>query len=189
MSRVTPSQTIGPFFHFALPFGGGERLVDPEARGAIRLEGRVLDGEGSPVGDAMIELWQADASGVYAHPEDPRHGEADGQFLGFGRTATDDEGAFSFVTLKPGRVPGRGNTLQAPHICVSIFARGLLDRVVTRIYFADEPDANDEDPVLGSIEDPARRATLLAQPANGESRTYRLDIRLQGDDETVFFDI
>ena len=167
----TPSQTVGPFFAIGLPWDAGPLIVARDAPGAITISGTVYDGAGEPIPDALIETWQADP------PLDA--------FRGFGRAATDDHGAFEIVTLKPGRVPWPGGGEQAPHIDVSVFARGLLHRCVTRIYFADESDANASDPVLASV--PAdRRATLLAQPtADG----YTFDIRLQGEDETVFFAI
>jgi protocatechuate 3,4-dioxygenase alpha subunit len=187
MSKVTPSQTVGPFFHYALPFSGGETIVDPSARDAIRIEGQVLDGEGTPVVDAMIEAWQADPDGIYNHPEDPRQAHVADGFHGFGRTHTDEDGRFHFLTVKPGKVPGPGNSLQAPHISVSVFARGLLDRVATRIYFADEEASNTVDPVLSSLPD---ATTLVATAVEGGSLpTYRFDIRLQGENETVFFDV
>jgi protocatechuate 3,4-dioxygenase alpha subunit len=167
----TPSQTVGPFFAIGLPWDAGPLVVARDTPGAITISGTVYDGAGEPVPDALIETWQADPP-----LEDVR---------GFGRGATDDGGAFEIVTLKPGPVPWPDGGEQAPHIDVSVFARGLLHRCVTRIYFADEADANAADPVLESV--PAdRRATLLAQPtADG----YALDIRLQGENETVFFAI
>jgi protocatechuate 3,4-dioxygenase alpha subunit len=149
----------------------------------------VLDGKGAPVNDALIEIWQANAAGRYRHPADTRDDVAvDPSFTGFGRTMTDNDGAFRFETVRPGRVPGRGNTLQAPHIGVTVLARGMPNHAYTRIYFADETRANAEDAVLASIE-PARRGTLIAQRANANGiGVYRFDIRLQGDNETVFFD-
>jgi protocatechuate 3,4-dioxygenase, alpha subunit len=173
----TPSQTVGPFLHLVLPYAGGGLLVPPEAPGAVRITGRVLDGAGEPVIDALVEVWQADGCGRY-HPEP----DADG-FSGFGRVATDAEGGFTFVTCKPGRVPWPAGGEQAPHLAVSVFARGLLNRVVARLYFPDEEAANAADPVLGMIPDAAARATLVAVP-DGDG--LRFDIRLQGDRETVF---
>jgi protocatechuate 3,4-dioxygenase alpha subunit len=178
----TPSQTIGPFFSHALPWPDGPAVVEPGHPGAIRIGGRVRDGAGDPVPDAMIETWQADPDGRFAHPEDPSGG-AGVTFRGFGRALTDDDGRYGLVTLKPGPVPGPGGP-QAPHIDVSVFARGLLNRLVTRIYFPDEPERNAADPVLASIGDPERRATLVAV-ADGEG--LRFDIHLQGPHETVFF--
>lgn len=187
-SPVTPSQTVGPFFHVGLDRPGTERLVAETAEGAIRIEGRVLDGDGEPVSDAMVEIWQANAAGRYRHPEDDDRPPGAEGFAGFGRAGTDDEGRFHFITVKPGRVPGRGNALQAPHVNVVVFARGLLTHLYTRLYFADESAANDEDPLLGSIDDPQARSTLLAvrQLSRGGIPVYRFDIRLQGPLETVF---
>ncbi len=186
MYLPTPSQTIGPFFSFALPGLQGNELVPPGTDGALRIEGRVLDGEGNPVVDAMIEIWQAHRSGRYAHPEDRRDLPLDEDFTGFGRCGTDGAGRFWFLTVKPGRVPGPAGALQAPHVNVSVFARGLLQRAVTRIYFPDEVEANESDPVLRSIADPIARSTLVARAENG---LLRFDIHLQGERETAFFDI
>jgi protocatechuate 3,4-dioxygenase alpha subunit len=182
MTRLgtTPSQTVGPFFAIGLPWPDGPHVVEEGTPGAIWLEGYVLDGAGDPVPDALVETWQADPDGRFAHHDDPR-GPA-GDFRGFGRAPT-DQGRWRILTLKPGPVPGPGGTLQAPHVDVSIFARGMLNRLVTRIYFADEEAANAADPVLATLEDDAQRSTLLAQPTDDG---YRLDFRLQGDGETVF---
>jgi protocatechuate 3,4-dioxygenase, alpha subunit len=176
---ITPSQTVGPFFAFALPYEGGEHVVPPDRPGAIRIAGAVIDGAGEPVSDALIEIWQADPAGRYAHPEDPRCDEA--AFTGFARCPTDAEGRFEFITVKPGPVPP-----QAPHINVTVLARGLLKQLVTRIYFPDEEAANITDPLLTSISDPAVRATLIARPRNG---ALRFDIHLQGEHETAFLDV
>ena len=182
MPEPTPSQTIGPFFEYALPYDAGERLVAPDAPGAIRIAGRVIDGAGDPIDDALVEIWQANRAGRYRHPEDTRDElPLDDGFSGFGRCPTDADGAWEIHTLKPGAV---GN--QAPHVAVHVFARGLLMHLATRIYFADEPEANAADPVLTRLAGDAERATLLARPEDGG---YRLDIRLQGDGETVFFDV
>lgn len=177
---TTPSQTIGPFFAHALPWPDGPHVVSEDDAEAFWLLGRVLDGNGDPVGDALIETWQADPDGRFDHPDDPR-GRAEG-FRGFGRCPTQAAGGFAIRTCKPGRVSGPDG-LQAPHIDVSVLARGVLQRLVTRIYFADEETSNAEDPILARVDEDARR-TLLAQPT-GDG--YRIDIRLQGDDETVFF--
>jgi len=184
----TPSQTVGPFFHYALDHpkwadltGGGK------AKGqVIRVAGRVLDGEGAALPDVMLELWQANAAGKYAHPEDKQDKPVDPAFRGFGRVSTAKDGSYAFTTIRPGAVPGRGNTLQAPHINVSVFGRGLLKRLCTRIYFADLAKENDADPLLASIEDAAARRTLLATPEGGN---YRFDIVLQGERETAFLDV
>ena len=183
----TASQTVGPYFGFALLDGFGSELVRPDAPGAIRIRGRVLDGAGDPVPDAMVELWQAGSAGRYADPVDARTDLAlDEGFTGFGRCGTDPEGRFEFVTVKPGPVPGPAGRPQAPHIDVSVFARGLLKRLVTRIYFPDEEAANGADPVLSSIPDADARETLVAQQEDG---FLRFDVRLQGDRETVFFGV
>jgi protocatechuate 3,4-dioxygenase alpha subunit len=179
--QVTPSQTIGPFFSIGLTWDDGPFAVPEGTGGAFWIRGRVTDGDGEPVPDAVIETWQADPDGRYSHPDDPR---ADGgDFRGFARAPTDRDGTFAIHTVKPGPVPGAGGATQAPHLAMAVFARGLLNRVVTRVYFADEAELNAADPVLAAIPED-RRATLIAQPDDGG---YRLDIRLQGEDETVFF--
>ena len=178
-STLTPSQTVGPFLSIALRWPDGPEAVEQGRPGAVWLRGRVLDGSGEPVTDALVETWQADAEGRFDHPDDPR-GAVAGR--GFGRSETVD-GEYAVRTVKPGRVPDGEGGLQAPHVDVSVFARGLMDRVVTRLYFADEPAANDEDAVLRSVPE-HRRTTLLAQPSEDG---YRLDVVLQGDGETVFF--
>jgi protocatechuate 3,4-dioxygenase alpha subunit len=175
MSDLTPSQTVGPFFAVGLPWPDGPYVVPEGTPGAVWVRGRVLDGAGAPVPDALVETWQADPSG--------RYGE-DG-FRGFARVGTDAEGRYAIHTVKPGAVPGPDGSTQAPHIAVSVFARGLLNRVVTRVYFADEEAANAADPILAGVAAPAR-ATLLAGAAEDG---YAFDIQLQGDDETVFFSI
>ena len=181
----TPSQTIGPFFKPALIRSGQETLVTTRTRGErITIEGRVLDGDAAAVSDAMIELWQANADGRYDHPDDSQEKLLDSEFHGFGRAATDERGRFRFYTIKPGPVPGPGNLLQAPHINVSIFARGLLKRLITRIYFPGEP-LNATDAVLKTVA-PERRATLVARIEND---VLRFDIVLHGENETVFFDL
>lgn len=184
MALPTPSQTVGPYFHIGLPTEGRAELVAPDAQGSIRLEGVVLDGEDRPVPDALIEIWQANRAGRYAHPEDTREDlPLEDGFTGFGRCATDAEGGYRFQTIKPGAVPAPGGRMQAPHVAISVLGRGLLKRLATRIYFPDEQEANAADPVLATV--PAeRRATLLAKPTDDG---YRFDIRLQGTGETVFF--
>ncbi|HSY79457.1 MAG TPA: protocatechuate 3,4-dioxygenase subunit alpha [Verrucomicrobiae bacterium] len=182
----TPSQTVGPFFKPALIRSGQESLVTASTRGErVAIEGCVLDGDAAAVSDAMIELWQANADGCYDHPEEFQEKIYDPDFRGFGRSATDERGRFRFHTIKPGPVAGPGTVLQAPHINVSIFARGLLKRLVTRIYFPDEP-LNAGDAVLNAVA-PARRSTLVAQV--DRPGVLRFDIVLQGEHETVFFDV
>ncbi len=182
--HTTPSATVGPYLAIGLTWEDGRHAVEPDAAGAIWLRGTVTDGNGDVVPDALVETWQADPEGRFDHPDDPRGAAAWPGFRGFGRSETVDDGRYAICTLKPGRVPDGEGGLQAPHVDVSVFARGLLDRVVTRIYFADEAEANAEDVVLRSLPDDAARRTLLA------TRTpdgYRLDIRLRGERETVFF--
>ena len=161
MSGSTPPQTVGPFFSIGLPWPDGPQVVEPGSPGAIALRGTVYDGEGEPLPDALVETWQPPGEGC----------------RGFGRCPTDGRGGWEIVTRKPAAAGG-----EAPHVAVAVFARGLLDRVPTRVYFADEPEANAADPLLSSL-DGARRATLLAAPEDGG---YRFDIHLQGPDETVF---
>jgi len=170
----TPSQTVGPFFSIGLPWEGGSHAVAPDTPGAIRIAGTIADGEGAPIPDALIETWQSDP------PAQP------GRFRGFTRCGYEEgDGSYELVTLKPGPVPGPDGAPQAPHLDVSVFARGMLHRCVTRIYFADEAEANAADPVLARVPE-ARRSTLLAQP---EAGGYRFDIRVQGLGETVFFEV
>jgi protocatechuate 3,4-dioxygenase, alpha subunit len=184
MSSLTPSQTVGPYLSLGLRWPDGPHVVPEGTPGAVWLRGRVTDGAGEPVTDALVETWQADPDGRFAHPDDPRGPTepAVAGFRGFGRSET-ESGEYAVLTLKPGRVPDGSGGLQAPHVDVSVFARGLLDRVVTRLYFADEQAANDEDPVLQALPG-AGRATLVAHRSEDG---YRLDIVLQGDGETVFF--
>jgi protocatechuate 3,4-dioxygenase alpha subunit len=162
MPDATPPQTVGPFFSIGLPWPDGPTVAEPGSEGAIVLRGAVYDGEGAPVPDALIETWQTD-------PAPPARG--------FGRCPTDADGRWEIVTRKPAAAGG-----EAPHVAVAVFARGLLDRVATRIYFGDEPEANAADPLLSGL-DPDRRATLIAAADDGG---YRFDIHLQGDHETAF---
>jgi protocatechuate 3,4-dioxygenase alpha subunit len=182
---TTPSQTVGPYFAIGLPWPDGPWAVAEDTPGAIRIAGVVYDGAGVPVPDALIEIWQADPDGRFADLHG--HGgpsELPG-FRGFARCGQEDgDGSFEIVTVKPGPVPGLHGLAQAPHIDVSVFARGMLHRCVTRIYFGDEPEANATDPVLARVPG-ERRGTLIAQPTDGGG--YRFDIRLQGEGETVFF--
>lgn len=187
----TASQTVGPFFHLGMARPEWADLTRDNPEGErIVVEGRVLDGDAAPVPDAVIEVWQANAAGRYNHPDDRQTDKPiDPNFRGFGRVATDSDGRFRIVTIRPGPVPGRGNALQAPHLTLAIFGRGLLRHLYTRLYFADEA-ANANDPLLSSIEDEAARQTLIASPGEaGGTATYRFDIVLQGEKETVFLDI
>jgi len=188
---ITPSQTVGPFFAYCLtPKDYDVReifspdVAGPDAQGArIRIEGRVVDGAGEGVADAMLEIWQADAEGRYAHPADAGARRNAG-FTGFGRAPTEPDGGFAFTTVKPGATPGPGGTSQAPHVSLTVFSRGVLTHLRTRIYFDDEP-GNAGDPVLALV--PAdRRGTLVARST--APGVYHFDVRLQGEGETVFFE-
>jgi protocatechuate 3,4-dioxygenase alpha subunit len=182
---VSAFQTVGPYFELLLRSRTEMEMVTPETRGErVTIEGILYDGAGAPIPDGFVEIWQADAEGRYAHPDDPRSDSADRSFCGYGWRHTEPDGGFRFDTVKPGAVPGPDGRAQAPHIMVSVMGRGILTRFITRLYFEDEP-ANAQDPILGLVPE-ARRSTLMAQPA-GEGR-YRFDIRLQGPNETVFFD-
>lgn len=202
----TPSQTGGPYVHIGLApkqagfeifeNNFGNVLVTPETKGErIKLEGRVFDGSGTPVRDVLIEIWQANAEGKYAHPGDTQDKAIDPSFRGWGRTGADfDSGVYSFETIKPGPVAGRDGKVQAPHICMVLFARGINTGLHTRVYFADEAQANGTDPILGGIEWEVRRDTLVAQRSERDGKVvYTFDVRLQdtadGGAETVFFDI
>ena len=184
---LTASQTVGPFLSIAFEPSRVNDVAPPGVSGErIVIRGRVLDGDGQPVSDAAIETWQANSHGKYAHPEDVQEKLVEDGFKGFGRVLTTGDGSFHLATIKPGRVPGPGGVLQAPHVVAIIFMRGLLKHLLTRIYFPDDP-ANAEDPVLNLV--PAdRRATLIAKQVNGEQGTLEWNVRLQGSDETVFFD-
>lgn len=197
--KETPSQTAGPYVHIGLAPGAagfdiyqnelGWDIAGPNAQGErIRVEGLVIDGTGSPVKDVLIEAWQANAAGQYAHPEG---GEVEEGFRGWGRVITDfDSGEWGFDTIKPGAVMGRSGRLMAPHINLWIVARGINVGLNTRLYFSDENEANAKDPVINIVEWENRRQTLIAKRGERDGvAVYRFDIHLQGDDETVFFDI
>jgi protocatechuate 3,4-dioxygenase alpha subunit len=191
---LTPFQTTGPYLAIGLPWPDGPFVVAEGTPGAITITGVIWDGGGARVSDALVETWQADPDGRFDHPGDPRgrRRPAEPSFRGFGRCPTGADGSYRIVTLKPGPLPSPDGGTEAPHIDVSVFARGLLGRLVTRIYFPDEQAANLADPVLRAIADPGRRATLVAaaQPGPpGGPGELRFDIRLQGDHETVFFDV
>jgi protocatechuate 3,4-dioxygenase alpha subunit len=177
--ELTPAQTVGPFLSLGLTWPDGPCVIDPSTPGAIRIGGRLLDGRGDPVADGLIETWQADPDGRFPQP-----GDSDTAFRGFGRCLTDPQGAWEIVTLKPAPLPAADGGTEAPHLDVSVFARGLLHRLVTRMYFGDETEANKADPVLSSLPDDAARETLIARATDGG---YRIDIHLQGPHETVFF--
>jgi protocatechuate 3,4-dioxygenase alpha subunit len=209
----TPWQTTGPFFHFGLAWKGGADLIGESDLGArpdltqpghdmlvehknanrhfvngerIALTGHLFDNTGAPLTDALIEIWQANSLGRYASREDGRSDiPVDPNFIGFGRGATDKHGGYRFRTIRPGRVPGPGNTLQAPHIAFGLIGPGFLKRVYTRMYFAGAAE-NAEDPILALVPQ-SRRATLIAEPST--SGSYRFDIHLGGERETVFFEI
>jgi len=185
----TPSQTVGPYFHLGCTTTHSVACIaGPEAKGErIRLICRVLDGDGAAVDDAMIEIWQADSEGRYNHPADSRAKGRDPACNGFGRLATDAAGTCVFSTIKPGRAPGNNDTLQAPHFNVSVFARGVLKRLATRIYFANDP-ANNMDPILALVPE-ERRSTLMAFSDPHRPGDWHFDVRLCGKDETVFFDV
>ena len=181
---VTPSQTVGPFFHDSLPYPTGRWVTGPTRPGAFTLHGHVYDGRGDPLPDALVEVWQADEQGAFREKPGIYDEPAPDGFRGFGRSATDADGHWSFTTVKPAGVPTADGRPQAPHVAMSVFARGMLRRVVTRVYFEDE-SANAADPLLTSLE-ATRAATLVAAR---DDDGFRIDVRLQGQDETVFLDV
>lgn len=196
MSGLTPSQTVGPFFAFGLTPNRNyawvdtfsNNLVTPDAAGErIRIEGRVTDADGAPINDAMIEIWQADAQGRYAHPRDSR-ALPNAAFKGFGRAGTDADGVYAFDTIKPGPVPGPDGAPQAPHVLLAFYSRGLLTHLYTRIYFADEA-ANGRDPILALVPADRRRTLAAKREHRGDLTVYRFDISFQPESETVFFDV
>ena len=186
--QATTSQTVGPFFKIGLQWLYRDNLVGEGVSGErVTIQGRIFDGDGVPVPDAIVEIWQANAHGKYAHPEDTQDKPLEPGFKGYGRVPANPEGAFRFVTIKPGPVPGPNGKEQAPHIAISIFMRGVLRRLVTRIYFPDEP-RNAADYILNLVE-PARRPTLIAKKIAGGLSGLEWNVVLQGPDETVFFDL
>lgn len=198
--KETPSQTAGPYVHIGLAPGAagfdiyreelGWDIAGPHAKGErIRVEGIVIDGTGSPIKDVLLEAWQANAEGIYAHPE--HNGEVEEGFRGWGRVITDFKtGEWAFDTVKPGPVMGRNGQMMAPHINLWLVARGINIGLNTRIYFDDEAEANASDPIINTIEWERRRQTLIAKRSEREGKIiYRFDVKLQGQDETVFFDI
>ena len=185
----TPSQTVGPYYSIGLTrdWPEGANAVEPYHSDAIEISGQMFDGRGEPIPDGVIEIWQADPNGRFNHPDDPRGAAVYEGFTGFARSGTDDEGRWAVRTLKPGRIPtADGTGEQAPHINVTVMARGTLRQLTTRIYFPEEAEANATDPVLQSLPEDAR-ATLIAERV--EDRGYRLDLVLQGDGETAFFEL
>jgi protocatechuate 3,4-dioxygenase alpha subunit len=185
--HTTSSQTVGPYYRIGLEPMFLPVVAGPEVSGEhVTICGRVLDGDGKPIPDAVIETWQADAQGDYANPDDLLDPENPPAFTGFGRTPTDDQGQYTLTTIKPGRVPGPGGSLQAPHLVVVVFMRGLLLHLVTRLYFPDEA-SNAEDAILGLVP-PERRATLIARRASDQGDLLEWDVVMQGANETVFFD-
>jgi protocatechuate 3,4-dioxygenase alpha subunit len=191
--HATTWQTVGPFFSIGLSRLYRDNLAGPTIAGErVEISGRIFDGEGQPVPDGVIEIWQANSHGKYSHPEDAQDKPIEKEFTGFGRVATDIDGCFRFSTIKPGKVPGPDDatgrpTSQAPHLAISILTRGLLRRLVTRMYFPDEA-ANAEDFVLGLVEE-SRRQTLIARKIAGRANSLQWDVVLQGADETVFLDL
>lgn len=197
--KESTSQTAGPYVHIGLaPGAAGFKTFDrelgqviaPEGVGGtrVRIEGLVIDGLGAPVKDVLLEVWQADAKGIYPHPEDPRAAECAPGFRGWGRVISDfDTGLFAFDTIKPGPTAGRGRAVQAPHISLWLVSRGINIGLNTRMYFPEDGDLHKADPILNSVEQVVRRQTLIA--VQTAPNTYRFDIRLQGEGETVFIDV
>lgn len=178
----TPSQTVGPYLHIGLTWADGPYVVPEGTPGAVWIRGRVLDGAGEPILDALVETWQADPEGRFDHPDDPRGAVAG--FRGFGRSDT-RSGEYAIHTVVPGAVPGPDSAAQAPHVDVSVFARGMLHRTVTRIYYPEHTGAHTTDPVLRSVPTDRRHTLIATRTDDG----YRFDVRLQGERETVFFDV
>ncbi|HKV25850.1 MAG TPA: protocatechuate 3,4-dioxygenase subunit alpha [Candidatus Acidoferrum sp.] len=186
--HATASQTVGPFFKIGFSWLYRENLAATEVAGErFEISGRVLDGDGKPVPDGIIEIWQANSHGKYAHPDDAQDKPVEKGFSGFGRVPTDEDGRFRFSTIKPGRVPGPNGSLQAPHLEITLFTRGLLRRLITRMYFPDDA-GNAEDLALKLVE-PARRGTLIAKTIEGQPGKLEWNIRMQGEGETVFFEL
>ncbi len=186
--QATTSQTVGPFFRIGFEWLHRDNMAGEGVSGErVTIQGRVFDGDGIPVPDAMLEIWQANAHGKYAHPEDTQDKPLEPGFTGYGRVPVAADGAFRFVTIKPGPVPGPRGAKQAPHLLVSVFMRGLLRRLVTRIYFPDD-SRNATDFILNLVE-PERRSTLIARRIAGSPNTLEWNVVLQGPDETVFFDL
>ncbi len=186
--RSTTSQTVGPFFKIGLNWLYRDNLIGEGVSGErVTVQGRVIDGDGAGVPDAVIEIWQANAHGKYAHPEDWQDQLVEPGFTGFGRVPTDSQGGFRFTTIKPGAVPGPQGKQQAPHLMISILMRGLLKRLTTRMYFPEDP-RNGADPILNLVPS-TRRSTLIATSPPGKSGMLEWNVMLQGANETVFFDV
>lgn len=186
--QATTWQTVGPFFSIGFSWLYRDNLAGPGVSGErVEISGRILDGDSKHVPDGIVEIWQANSQGKYSHPDDPQKQTAESAFIGYGRVPTDAAGTFRFTTIKPGRVPGPDGKLQAPHLAVSVFTRGLLRRLITRIYFPDEP-SNAEDFALGLVE-ASRRETLIAKKMDGRADALEWNVILQGPGETVFFDV
>jgi protocatechuate 3,4-dioxygenase, alpha subunit len=185
---ATTSQTVGPFFRIGFSWLYRDDLAGPRVSGErVEISGRILDGDGDPVPDGIVEIWQANAQGKYAHPDDPQEKPLEPGFSGYGRVPTGDDGSFRFATIKPGRVPGPDGKLQAPHLEISVFTRGLMQRLITRVYFPDEA-SNAEDFALNLVE-AGRRGTLIAKKIEGKNGALEWNVILQGPGETVFFDV
>ncbi len=186
--QATTWQTVGPFFSIGFSWLYRDNLAAPGVSGErAEIMGRILDGDGNPVPDGIVEIWQANSQGKYAHPDDPQETPTEAGFTGYGRVPTDNAGRFRFATIKPGRVSEPDGKLQAPHLEVSILTRGLLRRLITRMYFPDEP-GNAEDYALNLVE-PERRETLIAKKFGGQAGKLEWNVRLQGQGETVFFEV
>ena len=187
-AHATTSQTVGPFFKIGLEWLYRDNLVVKGISGErVTIQGRILDGDGLPVPDAIVEIWQANAHGKYNHPEDTKDKPLEPGFNGYGRAPTNAEGMFRFTTIKPGPVPDPNGKEQAPHLVISVFMRGVLLRLVSRMYFPDDT-RNSDDQILNLVE-PARRATLIAKKTVGGSGSLEWNVVLQGPEETVFFDL
>jgi len=186
--QATTSQTVGPYFKIGLQWLNCDNLAPDGVTGErVAIQGRVVDGDGVPVPDALLEIWQANAHGKYAHAEDTQDKPLDPAFRGYGRVPVDKGGVFRFATIKPGPVPGPEGKEQAPYLVISVFMRGLLKRLVTRMYFPGDP-RNVTDPIMNLV-DPERRTTLIANTVAGQPGLLEWNVVLQGVDETVFFDI
>jgi protocatechuate 3,4-dioxygenase, alpha subunit len=183
---TTPSQTVGPFFSIGFAWLECADWTGTASGARITIRGRVLDGDGKPVPDAVLEIWQADSEGRYAHPSDASNPPSDKNFFGFGRVPVNDQGGFRFTTIRPGQVPGPNGERQSPHLAVSLFMRGLLRRLITRVYFPGEP-SNEVDAILALVPR-QRRHTLIAKHDDVDKQTLVWDVHLQGENETVFFD-